>query len=250
MNDYSMFLLNTFGLSLKDSLIIVFLFIASFYIATIFRKMQKESFKRAFDNNNKINTKLEMLKDWLDVDLQLAFKIYTKDSKNKKHCLATYLTQQETLDNMEFITNIQGAKYITSSINIVRLETKKANDIAKSLIYLIDNSGVSYIIVSSTYVNFILEANNEEHYEIFYIVENIFVVEKDKLSKLNNADTKNLLFINKNIDNLNYYSYKDIVISNLTISGKNGYFTITDIDNPKDFIVHKFKIELKDIFNT
>ena len=234
-------------LDTADTVTVVALFVIfSLWLSIEAMKMIRKKYKE-LDKQPASN--FEILQDWLRVDLELALKVYTKYSKTRKHCIATYLTEQETLDDIEFITNIQGAKYVASSRSLIKSDIKKENDLVKSLLYLIDNSGVSYIIVTDSDVNYISEEQGVEQYKIFYLVENIFVVEKNRLSRISKSNTENILFINKDINNVNYHSYKDVIISNLTISGKEGYFTITDMDKPSDFITHKFKIELKDIYS-
>lgn len=238
MNDYNMFLINTFGLSLSDILLMVFILSAGFYIGMILRK---------YTTTAKI-TRLELLYGWMEVNLRTALAVYTNYSANPKRIKASYLINEETLDNLEFITNIRGARYISSSVAITELDS------TKSLLYLIDDNGISYVVLVSSIFTPLGNNDIEEIIKADYIVSDIYVVEKNKISKLKEANTDNVLIINKNIDKINYADYKSIIIS---ISAENivvtdnciSYinFSIIDIDTGlDDYKQYDFKINIHD----
>ncbi len=203
MNGYDIFLLNTFGLSLRDSLIMVFLLFASFYIGRLLRKYQRNAFSKAFTNT----TRLELIYKCMEVDMSNALAVYTNYSTNLKRIKASYLIDEETLDDLEFITNIRGARYISSSVMLIELNT------TKSLLYLIDDNNISYVVLVSTIFTQLGSNTTEEIIKVEYIVNDIYVVEKNKISKLKEANIDNVLIINKDIDKINYTDYKSTIIS-------------------------------------
>ena len=231
-------------LDTADTITVVALFaIFSLWLSVQAIKLIRKRYKR----NENTNSSIIAPDDWLGIELRLALKLYTNNSNVMKHCVATYLTVQDTIDDIEFVANIQGGEFVTSSRSMVKINTKKGNNTIKSLLYIVDKSGVSYITVASFDFNFLREENHVEQYEISCLLEDIFVVEKDRLSKLHRANPENLLFINQNKENRDYHS--DTIISTLNVSDKYAHFTITDMDKPSEFITHKFKIELKDIYS-
>ncbi len=242
MNGYDIFLLNTFGLSLRDSLIMVFLLFASFYIGTLLRKYQKAAFEKTFEKV----TRLELLHRWMEVNLRTALVVYTKYSTNPKRIKASYLIDEETFDNLDFITNVRGARYISSSVAAVEL------DAVKSLLYLIDDNGISYVVLATSVFTPLGNNDTEEIIKANYIVNDIYVVEKNKISKLKEANIDNVLIINKNIEEINYTDYKSIIISisteNTAVTNNHiNYmnFSIMDIDTGlTDYKQYDFKINL------
>ena len=236
-------------LDTADTITVVALFVIfSLWLSIEAMKMIREKYIEIYNERSKDdNAILGNHDDWLSTELRLALKLHTNNSTVMKHCVATYLTVQDTIDDIEFVANIQGGEFVTSSRSMVKINTKKGNNTIKSLLYIIDKSGVSYITVASFDFGFLGEENHVEQYEISCLLEDIFVVEKDRLSKLYRANPENLLFINQNKENRDYHS--DTIISTLNVSDKYAHFTITDMDKPSEFITHKFKIELKDIYS-
>ena len=235
---------NVFGTSFRyaEVLYSIFVVIFSIWAAIQFRKYQNKAFEKAFEKV----TRLELLHGWMEVNLRKALAVHTKYSTNQKRIKASYLINEETLDNLDFITNIRGARYISSSVAAVEL------DAVKSLLYLIDDNGISYVVLATSVFTPLGNNDTEEIIRVNYIVNDIYVVEKNKISKLKEANIDNVLIINKNIEEINYTDYKSIIIS---ISTENTVvtdnyicymnFSIMDIDTGlTDYKQYDFKINI------
>ena len=165
-------------LDTADTITVVALFaIFSLWLSVQAIKLIRKRYKR----NENTNSSIIAPDDWLGIELRLALKLYTNNSNVMKHCVATYLTVQDTIDDIEFVANIQGGEFVTSSRSMVKINTKKGNNTIKSLLYIVDKSGVSYITVASFDFNFLSEENHVEQYEISCLLEDKLVVEKERL---------------------------------------------------------------------
>lgn len=232
---------NVFGTSFGHVEILYFIFVVacSLWAMIHFRKMRNKAFKKEV-------ARLELLCGWMEVNLRTALAVHTNYSTNPKRIKASYLINEETLDNLEFITNIRGARYISSSVAITELDS------TKSLLYLIDDNGISYVVLASSIFTPLGNNDTEEIIKADYIVSDIYVVEKNKISKLKEANIDNVLIINKNIEEINYTDYKSIIISisteNAVVTNNNiNYmnFSIMDIDTGlTDYKQYDFKINL------
>lgn len=246
---------NVFGTSFgyAEVLYFIFVIVCSIWATIQLRKYQNKAFKKYF--KDKSITNVEMLYDWFTVNSRVALNIYTGYTDNVKHVKAIYLISEENMYDLEYLANIKGMRYVSSTANLVKA-TKDIN-IVKSLFYLVDYSGVSYVILTASNFNLLRKDKDEETFEIKYIVESIYVVENNKLSKIKQVDVCNLLIANKNIHSMNYDDYKDVVISNLRMEEKANintnskvlhgncmYFSITNMDNINDFKVYDFKINI------
>lgn len=233
---------NIFSTSFGHVEILYFVFVVACSLWTIiqFRKIRNKVFKKV--------TRLELLYGQMEANLRTALAVYTNYSTNPKRIKASYLINKETLDNLEFITNIRGARYVSSSVAATELDS------TKSLLYLIDDNGISYVVLASSIFTPLGNNDTEEIIQVDYIVSDVYVVEKNKISKLKEANIDNVLIINKNIDKINYADYKSIIIS---ISAENivvtdnciSYmnFSIIDIDTGlDDYKQYSFKINIHD----
>jgi len=199
-------------------------------------------------------TKMEIFEQSLNTAVRQALKIFTNDDGKLKTVSVVYASELDVKYDLDFIINIKNAKVMALSTNELEFTTQEKRQkkkVIKTVFYLLDDSNVSYIIIADTLIAKTNSDNaDEDRYEILSRLEDVFVVEKQKLSKISKVDFSNLLIINtKQINE----SAKNMLISNLKALECPEApvcdlmsFSLTDIDNDKDFNTHKFTTKIKE----
>lgn len=198
-------------------------------------------------------TKMEIFEQSLNAAARLALTIFTNDDGRFKTVSVIYASESDVKDDLDFVINIKNAKVIAYTTNELEFtnEKRQKNKVIKTAFYLLDDANVSYIIIADT---LIVKTNSdnidEDRYEILNRIEDVFVVERQKLSKISKVDFSNLLIINtKTISE----SAQDMIISNLkSLECPEApicdlmSFSLTDIDSGREFNTYKFTTKIKD----
>lgn len=198
-------------------------------------------------------TKMEIFEQSLNAAVRLALTIFTNDDGRFKTVSVIYASESDVKDDLDFVINIKNAKVVAYTTNELEFtnEKRQKNKVIKTAFYLLDDANVSYIVIADT---LIVKTNSdnidEDRYEILNRIEDVFVVERQKLSKISKVDFSNLLIINtKTISE----SAQDMIISNLkSLECPEApicdlmSFSLTDIDSGREFNTYKFTTKIKD----
>lgn len=198
-------------------------------------------------------TKMEIFEQSLNAAARLALTIFTNDDGRFKTVSVIYASESDVKDDLDFVINIKNAKVVAYTTNELEFtnEKRQKNKVIKTAFYLLDDANVSYIIIADT---LIVKTNSdnidEDRYEILNRIEDVFVVERRKLSNISKVDFSNLLIINtKTISE----SAQDMIISNLkSLECPEApicdlmSFSLTDIDSGREFNTYKFTTKIKD----
>ena len=198
-------------------------------------------------------TKMEIFEQSLNAAVRLALKIFTNDDGRFKTVSVIYASESDVKDDLDFVINIKNARVVAYTTNELEFTNKKRqkNKVIKTAFYLLDDANVSYVIIADTLIAKTNSSNTvEDRYEILNRIEDVFVVERQKLSKISKVDFSNLLIINtKTISE----SAQDMIISNLkslecpeTPVCDLMSFSLTDIDSGREFNTYKFTTKIKD----
>lgn len=198
-------------------------------------------------------TKMEIFEQSLNAAVGLALTIFTNDDGRFKTVSVIYASESDVKDDLDFIINIKNAKVVAYTTNELEFtnEKRQKNKVIKTAFYLLDDANVSYIIIADT---LIVKTNSdnidEDRYEILNRIEDVFVVEKRKLSKISKVNFSNLLIINTGAIS---ESAQDMMISNLKALECPEApicdlmsFSLTDIDSGREFNTYKFTTKIKD----
>lgn len=126
-----------------------------------------------------------------------------------------YASESDVKDDLDFVINIKNAKVVAYTTNELEFtnEKRQKNKVIKTAFYLLDDANVSYIIIADTLIVKTNSGNiDEDRYEILNRIEDVFVVEKRKLSRISKVNFSNLLIINTGAIS---ESAQDMMISNL-----------------------------------
>lgn len=199
-------------------------------------------------------TKMEIFEQSLNAAARLALTIFTNDDGRFKTVSVIYASESDVKDDLDFVINIKNARvvaYTTNELEFTTQEKRQKKKVIKTAFYLLDDANVSYVIIADTLIAKTNSDNiDEDRYEILSRIEDVFVVERQKLSKISKVDFSNLLIINTGVIS---ESAQDMIISNLKALECPEApicdlmsFSLTDIDSGREFNTYKFTTKIKD----